>query len=68
MAGKKKTLISSSSSVLLVCDRWTIRARITNKSSIRTWSNSRGDGKLFSMEMVDESVSGPLENTVFFGL
>ncbi|XP_075892468.1 replication protein A 70 kDa DNA-binding subunit [Nelusetta ayraudi] len=35
--------------------KWTIRARITNKSSIRTWSNSRGDGKLFSMEMVDES-------------
>lgn len=37
--------------------RWTIRARVTNKSSIRTWSNSRGDGKLFSMEIVDESVS-----------
>uniref|UniRef100_A0A8C2XGG7 Replication protein A subunit n=1 Tax=Cyclopterus lumpus TaxID=8103 RepID=A0A8C2XGG7_CYCLU len=37
--------------------KWTIRARVTNKSSIRTWSNSRGDGKLFSMEIVDESVS-----------
>ncbi|MGH0165031.1 UNVERIFIED_CONTAM: hypothetical protein FKN15_048009 [Acipenser sinensis] len=35
--------------------RWTIRARITNKSQIRTWSNSRGEGKLFSMEIVDES-------------
>ncbi|XP_029373361.1 replication protein A 70 kDa DNA-binding subunit isoform X2 [Echeneis naucrates] len=35
--------------------KWTIRARVTNKSNIRTWSNSRGDGKLFSMEMVDES-------------
>ncbi|XP_029027745.1 replication protein A 70 kDa DNA-binding subunit [Betta splendens] len=35
--------------------KWTIRARVTNKSSIRTWSNSRGDGKLFSMELVDES-------------
>lgn len=35
--------------------KWTIRARVTNKSGIRTWSNSRGDGKLFSMEMVDES-------------
>uniref|UniRef100_A0A3B4BQQ3 Replication protein A subunit n=1 Tax=Pygocentrus nattereri TaxID=42514 RepID=A0A3B4BQQ3_PYGNA len=32
-----------------------IRARVTNKSAIRTWSNSRGDGKLFSMEIVDES-------------
>uniref|UniRef100_A0A3P9BK43 Replication protein A subunit n=1 Tax=Maylandia zebra TaxID=106582 RepID=A0A3P9BK43_9CICH len=37
------------------CNRWTIRARVTNKGSIRTWSNSRGDGKLFSMEIVDES-------------
>ncbi|XP_068441991.1 replication protein A 70 kDa DNA-binding subunit [Clinocottus analis] len=35
--------------------KWTIRARVTNKGSIRTWSNSRGDGKLFSMEIVDES-------------
>ncbi|KAM6932268.1 replication protein A 70 kDa DNA-binding subunit isoform 2-T2 [Lycodopsis pacificus] len=35
--------------------KWTIRARVTNKSSIRTWSNARGDGKLFSMEIVDES-------------
>uniref|UniRef100_A0AAQ6AKG1 Replication protein A subunit n=1 Tax=Amphiprion ocellaris TaxID=80972 RepID=A0AAQ6AKG1_AMPOC len=35
--------------------KWTIRARVTNKSNIRTWSNSRGDGKLFSMELVDES-------------
>uniref|UniRef100_A0A673JF21 Replication protein A subunit n=1 Tax=Sinocyclocheilus rhinocerous TaxID=307959 RepID=A0A673JF21_9TELE len=34
---------------------WTVRARVTNKSAIRTWSNSRGDGKLFSMELVDES-------------
>lgn len=37
--------------------RWTIRARVTNKGQIRTWSNSRGEGKLFSIEMVDESVS-----------
>ncbi|XP_069471464.1 replication protein A 70 kDa DNA-binding subunit [Ambystoma mexicanum] len=35
--------------------KWTIRARVTNKSQIRTWSNSRGEGKLFSIEMVDES-------------
>ncbi|XP_056613612.1 replication protein A 70 kDa DNA-binding subunit [Triplophysa dalaica] len=35
--------------------KWTVRVRVTNKSSVRTWSNSRGDGKLFSMELVDES-------------
>lgn len=37
--------------------RWTIRARVTNKSSIRNWSNSKGEGKLFSFEILDESVS-----------
>ncbi|XP_035155291.1 replication protein A 70 kDa DNA-binding subunit isoform X4 [Callithrix jacchus] len=35
--------------------KWTICARVTNKSQIRTWSNSRGEGKLFSLELVDES-------------
>uniref|UniRef100_A0A8C8IXQ7 Replication protein A subunit n=1 Tax=Oncorhynchus tshawytscha TaxID=74940 RepID=A0A8C8IXQ7_ONCTS len=43
--------------------KWTIRARVTNKSGIRTWSNSRGDGKLFSMEIVDES--GEIRVTAF---
>lgn len=42
---------------LLCLSRWTICARVTQKGQIRTWSNSRGEGKLFSMEMVDESVS-----------
>ncbi|CAH1800586.1 unnamed protein product [Owenia fusiformis] len=36
-------------------NRWCIRARCTNKSAIRTWSNSRGEGKLFSMNFRDES-------------
>uniref|UniRef100_A0AAX7VNS0 Replication protein A subunit n=1 Tax=Astatotilapia calliptera TaxID=8154 RepID=A0AAX7VNS0_ASTCA len=43
--------------------KWTIRARVTNKSSIRTWSNSRGEGKLFSFEIVDES--GEIRITAF---
>ena len=38
-------------------NRWTIRARVTSKSNIKTWSNSRGEGKLFNIELVDESVS-----------
>ena len=25
-------------------NRWTIKARITNKSDIRTWENARGSG------------------------
>lgn len=35
--------------------RWIIKARVTNKSNIRTWSNSRGEGKLFSIDLLDES-------------
>ncbi|KAM7374453.1 hypothetical protein PAMP_007109 [Pampus punctatissimus] len=43
--------------------KWTIRARVTNKSNVRTWSNSRGEGKLFSFEIVDES--GEIKITAF---
>ena len=35
--------------------RWRIRARVTQKSDIRSWSNSRGEGRLFSMSLIDES-------------
>lgn len=40
---------------MLTFFRWVIKARVTNKSAIRTWSNSRGEGKLFSMDLIDES-------------
>ncbi|XP_047463887.1 replication protein A 70 kDa DNA-binding subunit-like isoform X2 [Mugil cephalus] len=43
--------------------KWTVRARVTNKSSIRTWSNSRGEGKLFSFEILDDS--GEIKITAF---
>ncbi|KAL3042763.1 hypothetical protein OYC64_020647 [Pagothenia borchgrevinki] len=43
--------------------KWTIRVRVTNKSSVRTWSNSRGDGRLFSFEVLDES--GEIKVTAF---
>lgn len=36
-------------------NKWTIRVRVTNKSDIRHWSNQKGEGKLFSMDLVDES-------------
>lgn len=42
--------------------RWTIRARVTQKSEIKNWSNARGDGKLFSMTLMDESVSPLVES------
>lgn len=36
-------------------NRWVIKARVSNKSDIKTWNNSRGSGKLFNMELIDES-------------
>lgn len=44
-------------------NRWVIRARVANKSAIRTWSNSRGEGSLFSMDLVDET--GEIRCTAF---
>ncbi|KAL6608405.1 replication factor-a protein [Neocallimastix californiae] len=34
---------------------WTICAKAINKSKIRYWSNSRGEGKLFSVVFMDDS-------------
>ena len=36
-------------------NRWRIRARVTLKSNIRTWSNSKGEGKLFNCNLLDDS-------------
>jgi replication factor A1 len=35
--------------------KWTIRARCTFKSDIKTWHNRNGEGKLFSVNLLDES-------------
>lgn len=44
-------------------NRWIIRVRVMNKSPIRTWSNAKGEGKLFSMDLMDES--GEIRATAF---
>mmetsp|Transcript_952 Transcript_952/g.2275 ORF Transcript_952/g.2275 Transcript_952/m.2275 type:complete len:643 (+) Transcript_952:206-2134(+) len=36
-------------------NRWVIRAKVTSKSAIRTWSNAKGEGSLFSAELLDAS-------------
>ncbi|KZT61578.1 replication factor-a protein [Calocera cornea HHB12733] len=36
---------------------WTVKARIDQKSDIRSWSNSKGSGQLFSLVMMDETKS-----------
>jgi replication factor A1 len=35
--------------------KWTIKARVTSKSEIKTWHKASGDGKLFSVNFLDES-------------
>ncbi|EFA12891.1 replication protein A 70 kDa DNA-binding subunit [Tribolium castaneum] len=44
-------------------NKWVIKARVTNKSDMRTWSNSRGEGKLFSFDLMDDS--GEIRCTAF---
>ncbi|GAB4823832.1 hypothetical protein N2152v2_010878 [Parachlorella kessleri] len=34
-------------------NRWTIKARVTNKSDIRRFSNARGEGKFFTFDVLD---------------
>ncbi|WVR06269.1 hypothetical protein IAU60_003299 [Kwoniella sp. DSM 27419] len=36
-------------------NKWTIKARVTQKSDIKHWSNARGEGKLFSVTFMDET-------------
>lgn len=40
---------------MVILFRWVIKVRVLTKSQIRTYSNSRGDGKFFTIELVDES-------------
>eukprot|EP00887_Chlorella_sp_A99_P004696 scaffold4.g4696.t1 len=34
-------------------NRWTIKARVTNKSDVRRYSNARGEGRFFSFDLLD---------------
>ncbi|KZS89984.1 replication factor-a protein [Sistotremastrum niveocremeum HHB9708] len=36
-------------------NKWTIKARVIQKSDIKHYSNQRGEGKLFSVTLMDES-------------
>jgi replication factor A1 len=47
--------ITPISGLNMYSNRWTIRAKVTTKSQIRTWSNAKGEGSLFSVELLDAS-------------
>lgn len=44
--------------------KWTIRARLTMKGEMRSWSNAKGEGNLFSIELLDEH-GGEIRGTFF---
>jgi replication factor A1 len=44
-------------------NNWTIKALVTQKSEIKTWSNQRGEGKLFNVTLMDET--GEIRGTGF---
>ncbi|KAF8517579.1 hypothetical protein BU17DRAFT_76387 [Hysterangium stoloniferum] len=44
-------------------NKWTIKARVTQKSEIKHWSNAKGEGKLFSLTFMDET--GEIKATAF---
>lgn len=44
--------------------RWTIKARVTSKTQIRSWSNARGQGTLFSIDLLDAQ-GGEIRATFF---
>ncbi|KAF2007787.1 replication factor-a protein [Amniculicola lignicola CBS 123094] len=35
--------------------KWTIRARCTLRSDVKTWHNAKGEGKLFSVNLLDDT-------------
>lgn len=44
-------------------NHWTIKARVTFKSEVKTWANQRGEGKLFNVTFMDET--GEIRGTAF---
>ncbi|KAI8970131.1 replication factor-A protein [Mycotypha africana] len=43
--------------------RWHIKARVSQKSDIKKWRNARGDGQLFSVNLLD--TTGEIKATAF---
>merc|ERR1719347_708125 len=43
------------SSITPYQNKWTIKARIASKTDVKTWNKPSGSGKLFSMDVMDDS-------------
>ena len=44
-------------------NKWTIKARVISKTELKSWSNAKGEGKLFNMTLMD--ASGEIRCTAF---
>ncbi|DBA02369.1 TPA: hypothetical protein N0F65_007188, partial [Lagenidium giganteum] len=44
--------------------RWTIKARVTSRAPVKNWTNARGQGKLFSVDLLDAK-GGEIRATMF---
>lgn len=49
------TGITPISQLNMYANKWTIQARVAAKGPIKTWVNTKGEGSLFSVELMDES-------------
>jgi replication factor A1 len=63
VGGASGVLTTPIASITPYQNKWTIKARITSKGDIRTWNKASGSGKLFSMDLMDES--GEIRVTAF---
>jgi len=62
-SGSSSHIITPIAAITPYQNKWTIKARVTSKSDIRTWNKASGSGKLFSMDLMDES--GEIRATAF---
>jgi len=63
VGGASGILTTPIASITPYQNKWTIKARVTSKGEIRTWNKASGSGKLFSMDLMDES--GEIRLTAF---
>ena len=50
-----RTRTSIPNNLIITNLRWTIRVRVTHKSEIKEWHNQRGQGRLFTVNFLDET-------------
>jgi len=63
-AQQKKEQYTPVTSLNPYCGQWKIKVRVTGKDTIRHWKNDRGEGKVTSINLLDE-FGGEIRATMF---